>query len=364
MSITPNRLLGFGGSTVLTCALCLFLGCDAETELPLPFEEEAMASGPEQSSDRQSDRSDDFAVIAVVNDRQITHHDVERRLDRLAELYHHSRRPFDESMRAEKREEVIERLIDRELLREHITRSNIEIDPRQVDERMQVHIESRFGSSSSFQRYLEAEELSIGDFRRQIHEEIAVEELIVDDEEFTVDEEQLRRHYDRIASRRPAGQRVHASTFSIRIAPEADDAIRERLRELLTRHLATVDGSQAFEELASEIGQGPNRAKVEELRWLERHQVHPNAARYLFDDDVVEEGLTPIIDTPLGFEVYWIYEHREAGIRQFDEVEDLLRQRALRSRLEERRRNLIFELRQDPQISIEIADDLIHPALR
>ncbi len=340
-------------TSLVVGSLCLFLGCDDRVEFSSDSEEVTIQATAHyiEASDDEPER-----VAAVVNERQISHADVERSLDRLSELYRHTRQPFDDSIRDRKRREVIERLIDRELLRDHISRSDIEIPSEQVDQEMERRIETRFGSAPAFHRYLEAENQSEADFRLQIREELALETLILGEtSEEIVDEETLRKHYDRIAKRRPAGQRVHASTLSVRLPRGADELTRERIRTSLQNSLERIEEPDDFGKLSHKIGQGPNTFKLDQLRWIERHQVHPAAAEVLFEESG-EEGLTPIIDTPFGFEVYWVHEHRPPGVRGFDEVEELLRHRARLSRIEESRRHLLQQLRNEATISIERED--------
>lgn len=331
------------------------LACEAETEFDFPEEEEfAFARSPEGSVQEGEVLGEIHPkVVARVNDREIRRQDVEQRLDRLASLYRHTRRPFDDQIRETKREQVLQRLIDRELLRDHIERERITIAPELLDREMEARIDSRFGSSGAFQRYLESEGLSASDFRKDLRDELAIKNLLLDENAVEpIDSEALQEHYERIARRRPAGERVQASTLSLRVPTNADEATRQRIRESLQRSLDEIEAPEAFQSLAERIGQGANTAKLENLRWVERHQVHPRSAQILFHPDH-PDGLTAIIDTPLGFEVFWVHDRRPPGVRGIDEVEELLRHRARQAHLEKRRRDLLQELRREASITLD-----------
>lgn len=334
---------------------CLWIGCDSgEDRTAVPIQPQpaphTIRVTPSEPSELQ--------VLAVVNERQITNQDVERRLDRLSELYLHSRRPFDESTRRAKKRELVHRLIDQELLREHLNQGDFDPDPQVIDEELERRVRERFGTMEALRRYLQSEDLTLTDYRHQLREELFIRQLVGPAEETAaVEEEELRRNYERIARKRPAGERLQASILSIRTPTGVDQATQERIVESLGRSLQTVEDHQDFRALVDRIGQGPNAAKLERLGWVERHQVSPAAAKVLFGDNAPAAGLSPIVETPLGLEVFWIHERRPPGIRGLDEMERPLRRRLIQARMEERRRELLQELREQATISIHLTEE-------
>lgn len=350
------------GSVLLAFAT-FFMGCENEDDYYSWSHEPTTAEETDQkvlaaTRDWAHGDVNHLDVVVRVNERDIRQADVERRVERIAELYRHTRRPFDAEMREVKRIEVVERLVDQELLRQYISTRGISLAPDAVDRKMEERIKTRFGTAETFRRYLETEGISAADFRRKLHDEMALEALL--EEEISIDvpsEEALREHFERIAQRRPVGERVRASTFSIRVPTNADEATKLRIRESLQESLQRVDSGDSFLQLAERIGQGGNTSKLEQLRWVERHQLHPLAGRAIFGTSM-DSGLSEIITTPMGFEVYWVHERRPAGIRQFDEVKAHLHYRARQAALAERREQLIKELREEA--SIQIDENLVH----
>lgn len=341
--------------SILILASFLWLGCDAPGSAGQSSDRpEPMTSVPPPLSSEPAEPP----VLAIVNDRTITKHEVERRLDRLSELYHHSRRPFDERTRHQKKHELVQRLIDQELLREHLSAGHFEPEPARIDAEFTRRVQERFGTVEALERYLDSEELTMADYRHQLREELFIQQLVMpNDEAAAVDEEELREHYERIAHKRPAGERLQATILSIRRPVGVDEATAQRIKESLRRSLDQVQDDRDFRALVERIGQGPSAAKLQRLRWVERHQLSPAAAQVLFGPQAPKEGLSPIVETPLGLEVFWIHERRSPGIRGFDEVERPLRRRVLQARMQERRRQLLKELREQATISIHLDED-------
>ena len=337
---------------IVACALCIVIGCDRDLDA------EAESRPAEVVDDEDGDVRQEIA--AVVNDREITHDQVDRHLDRLGELYRHSDRTFDETVRDKKRRQVVHRLVNRELLHEHAAQRNVDIDTDVVDRHLRRHIETKFGSHDAFRRYLDAEDLTIGDVRRRIHREVAIDTLLserVDDAD--IDEQRLRNHYEEIAKKRPADDRIEATRLTLELHGLEDDETHRIIRRALDQALDDIAAAEHLDGVADELRRHVDKrdleieARLDESRWFERRHVGSRTAQTLFDDAADDEGQARSVTTTTGFEIYWIHEFRDAGIRGFDEVEDLLRDRARRSELEEHRRHLVEELREDADIHFD-----------
>ncbi|RAL21527.1 hypothetical protein DL240_11735 [Lujinxingia litoralis] len=329
-----NHLFHILAGKVLMVALSVPLwGCDpgeapVETSEP-PTSVPGVSSGAAPAPEAR--------VIARVNQKAITEDEVERRLDRIDQLYHHARRPFTEQIRHQKRQEVLDRLIDHELLRQHLSETEVSIAPKAVDLEVERRVEEHFGSTTAFKRYLQAEGLSMGEFRREVHDEMVLERSLLDElGAQAVDEAQLREIYQRVAAGRPAGARVKVRRVSLPVGARS-------LATTITR------GGCAPQAL-------PAQADWRDLGWRQRHQL-PAAASHLFFDAADAPGGRPssvVLSSADGtrVDVYCVQERRPAGVRAFDEVVPLLRERASRALLEARRRELLHELREQAEVEV------------
>ncbi|TXD38418.1 hypothetical protein FRC98_05890 [Lujinxingia vulgaris] len=332
-----NHLLHILTSKTLGLLLAIpVLACDPGLQEP-PAEVSAEASGevsPEGAEEAGVAAAVEASeVVARVNEVPIHAAEVEQRLDRIDQLYRHARRPFNANIRQAKRAEVIDRLIDHELLRQHIAQSAVEIAPKRVDLAVEERVEEHFGSTTAFQRYLRAEGLSMSDFRREVHESMVLEHTLLGEdgsksaEEPAVSEAQLREIYARVAAGRPAAERVRVSSVTL--------SARDRQRA------ARISRAKCAPDTL------PEEATHRELGWRQRHQLPAAAGFRLFGagDAPAKSAVVPAPDGS-SVTVYCVHERREAGVRDFDEVEPLLRERANRALLESKRRALLQSLRE------------------
>ncbi|RDV38766.1 hypothetical protein DV096_08145 [Bradymonadaceae bacterium TMQ3] len=335
-----HRVHNLSLKTLSLLLAVLLLGCDPGVSEP-PTEISAEASGalspggadaPGAAAGVEASR-----VVARVNEVPIHAIEVERRLDRIDELYRHARRPFNPAIRQIKRNEVIDRLIDHELLRQHIDQAAVEISPKRIDLAVEERVDEHFGSTTAFQRYLKAENLSMSDFRRDVRDAMILEHTLLGDAiakptaEPAVSEAQLREIYARVAAGRPAAARVRVSSVTL---PARH---RQQVARISRAHCNT-------ESL-------PEEAIHRDLGWRQRHQLPAAAGFRLFGqgDSPAQSAVVPAPDGS-SVTVYCVHDRREAGVRDFDEVEPLLRERANRALLESKRRALLQRLREHAEI--------------
>lgn len=346
-----TKLKGEAGGTLcaimITGAAWISLGCESGVQ------EESEEAEPEAVAAELVETTEN-EVAATVNEQTITHGQVDQHLAQLDELFRHSQRSFDDTARQRKRQQVLQRLIDRELLRGYLAENEPEIDETEVEEMLEQRIADHFGGAPSFNRYLESRDLTVGDYRRRLREELALETLIsaeIDSDQISA--EKLRAHYERIASQRPAGPRVHATVASVDLSA-ADPSVR---KQLLTdvNGLTAEDADDYFDGLQALVTRSAGEHAHLVLRspqWLQQHQLRPQAAKLLFAATTDDVGAAPLMATDRGFKVYWLHERRAPGVRGFDEVEDLLRERAYRSELVKHREQLLQELREQASITV------------
>lgn len=348
--IGPPKILSHSvqAGLLLVVALCGVLGCEAGEEDDVALVSiGATARGVEATQQVEAVEE----IAARVNDAEIDLREVDLQVERISSLYRQNQRVFDESRRAQKRRQVVERLIDEELIRGHLRQEAIALEAEEVEEHLERYVSRRFGSPSAFHRYLATEGVELTEVRRQVHDDLALRRLLVPQEE-QVEEAELLAAYDRIARGRPAAERVRVVVVGLSLVSDGDDGERDRVRQELEEALDGVSDRSDLEELSASL-----QATLE-TRWVERFRASPYATKVLFG--VESTGLMPLVETPVGFEIYWVKERREAGVRAFDEVEDLLRERVLRARVERGRRDLLEHLRRDALIEVHLPEGASH----
>ncbi len=318
------------------------IGCQSDAEqpaIPASKSEAVLSEVPDNSS----------SVAALVNGVPIQQQEVDRRLSQIQRVYRHSRNRFDARVEAQKRREVIDRLIDKELLHQHVQQREVKIPDDAVDSEIQSRITTIFGSSHALNSYLDDQDLDLPRYRARIRSELAVKTLcLADIADNTTDEADIRKLYEQLANRRAAAERVEASTIMIRVPNDASAAVQQNMRNTAERALINVHSPEQFAAIAKSMSYDPTSKDGGYLGWIEKGSVTPQIENVLFTTPPGQRT-NPIV-TSAGIEIYWIHQKRSAGMRHFDEVEDVLREHHAQDAIEQQRRRLIKKLRDEADI--------------
>ncbi len=307
-----------------------------------PSDEALEESKLDSTTDADAEQNPD--LYAVVNGREITRQEVDGRVERLHQLDRRQRSRPSRKARSRHRERVVQRLIDRELLRDHIASNDIEICDDAVDDALQRRIDSQFGGEPALQAYLESEGRTVDDLRHQVRDELAIETLVGDSiDPDAIDDDTLRIHYDRLANRRPAQSRVRVDRIQVHTSGDGLRELLDGFGDDLSSPSTTRDRLQDTLE--------PDHLELSADQWLQPYQLPNPMAALLFGDSAIDNS-PHVHRHSRGIDIYWAHEHRPPGPRQFDEVEDRLRQRVHRAKVEQYRRQLLEDLRQNATITV------------
>lgn len=339
---TLSELPFFNALGIMLGLFAALIGCQSDAEqpaIPVRNTEAVLSEAPEIASD----------IAALVNGVPIYQQEVDRRLSQLQRIYRHSRNRFDARVEAQKRREVIDRLIDKELLHQHVQEREVKISDEAVNTEIQNRIATVFGSSHALNSYLSDQDLDLQRYRARIRSELAVKTLcLADIAENTTDEEDLRKLYEQLANRHAAAERVEASKIIIRVPNDASPAVQKNMRDTAERALARAKTPEQFAVLAKSMSYDPTAKDGGYLGWIEKGSIAPNSEHVLFNTPAGQRT-TPII-TSAGIEIYWIHQKRAAGMRHFDEVKDVLREHHAQDAIEQQRRRLLKKLREAADI--------------
>ncbi len=213
------------------------------------------------------------------------------------------------------RRDLLESLVERQILVQAALRDTlISLDEERVEELLQREIQGRiqsFGSQSALQRALEAQGLTLSQFRETIRAQIRQDLL---QQQFlaiharrtgsiTIDEEEIREAFER--RRAELGERPAELRLSqVVVRPEAADSARAESRAEAERVLDLVrEGDEDFATLARRFSQDPGtRQEGGDLGWVRRGSGFVQE----FEDVAfrLREGqVSDVVETSFGFHV-------------------------------------------------------------
>ena len=288
-------------------------------------------------------------VVALVNGTPILRKSLDDVTDATVSL---SARKLDEPQRAQLRRDALRSLIELELLYTESQARGIKVSDAEVDAAIRRSRE-RFSSNEDFDQALRSKGLSRDQLRRDTAKTIAVDKLLESKvwHEAKVDSDDTREFYNTNQEQFSRPAQVRASHILIRVPADAGPEVRRRAHDKALQMLKELRAGREFAELARLNSEDPGTARSGgDLGYFARGEMLQE-----FEDQAfaLERGeISEVFQTRLGFSILTVTDKRPAGIRPLAEVEAQIRNVLLKERREEKRRQMVAELRAKAKIEI------------
>jgi parvulin-like peptidyl-prolyl isomerase len=340
------KIEGWGWRAAWTlgcCALALGapLACDAPRPTSSPQADARDPSPPSAPQALPTPRDEPAAKVGAVF---ITQAQVEREFSRVLALREQLGPSPDAAWRAHKRRAILQDLIERALLEQAAQDRGLQVTPAQVDQEQRRRIETTFLTRAAFDNHLQKAHRTEDEYRDELKKDLLLARLIGAKDAIFIPREQLEALYQDRKPDLQARERVKLSALVLKVPPRADPAQRKEL-ELRAKSLclqARARGTD-FAALARQYSEAPTAAQGGLLGWVYPSQLEEHMAAQVFKLPV--GAVSDPIQTRLGFQVVKVWDHRPAGTRELDEVEDTLRDQLRTKRWRALRDGLLQELK-------------------
>ncbi len=295
-------------------------------------------------------------IIARVNNDIITAHQYEQAQETLREELRQdcptcSAEELERRYR-ERAKDVLRDLIDQSLLVQKAKDEGLNVDTdvvRRLDELRQQY---NFSTMEDFQKAVEASGISWEDYKENIKNSLLTQELIRREVggRIQISQEEVRKYYEahRDEFNRPESVALREIFLSTRGKSPAEVAeIRKKAEDLLTR----IKNGEDFAQLARRYSEGPTAKNGGDIGVFQHGQLSKQVEEAVFK--LNRNQVTPVLETPQGFEILQVVRHYQAGIQPLNVVEDEIMNRLYMERLGPALREYLKELRQQSYIRLK-----------
>jgi peptidyl-prolyl cis-trans isomerase SurA len=219
-----------------------------------------------RAADRSATRAGDY-IVAIVNQELVTATEVERRVQRVREDAARGRTRGRLPPDPELRRQIVDALIDERVILTYSRESGLRIDDAELDRAVQSVAAQNQLTVDQLRGRLSADGIDFARFRSNLRDQLLVER--------TREREVLGRirvsdaDVDRfIAEQRQTADtdpEINLAQILVSVPEGAGDAVVTERRARAEEALARVRRGEAFDEVAREISEDPNRARGGEL---------------------------------------------------------------------------------------------------
>ena len=290
-------------------------------------------------------------IVAVVNDEPITQSELDVFLLPIYEQYKeaYSGPEFVAKMN-EAQVSMLNQLIEDRLIVQQANTLGVEVSDDEIDAQLQ-EIKNKFPSESDFQKFLEAQNITVDKLRKRYKEQIAVRKLHAYEvrQKVSVSPRQIEEYYEEHLDDFSDKEKVKVRTILIK--KKAFDTDVDPSRALIDKIVSDLEGGVSFEELAKQYSEGMNNAEGGDLGFVEKGDLIPAFDDVLFSLSVGERS--GVIETEMGYHIFVVEAKQERKEKNLSEVKEEIRGIIYREKMKERYESWIQDLKEDAYISIK-----------
>jgi len=231
---------------------------------------------------------------------------------------------------------LLDALVTDKLIAKEAAEKGIIVREEDVDRYVEDIKQRNKLSDEQLKAALEAQGISLEDYRKQIRREIERQQLIGREirGKVNVTPEEIQRYYEAHLSEYETPKRYRIAHIVIQLPPDASDAqVKAAMAEADSIAEQIEDGAD-FAEMAAQYSQDPAAKSGGELGWFEPKQLVDSLADATAQLKAGEVG--PPVEGPGGIHIVKLLEVEEVSHRNLDDMQEEIKEKLYTAALEER----------------------------
>ena len=260
-------------------------------------------------------------VKAVVNDAVITYSQVEEftapAADALRRQYADAPDLFQQKLN-DALSDSLEQLVERKLILRCFDTEGYQLPEDVVDQMVQDQIRSRFGDRVTFIKTLQAQGMTVEQFRKDVRDQYIISQLrrMKVSQEIIISPYKVETYYQAHQDDFKMEDQIKLRMIVLNKTSPDDTNTVQRANEIL----AEIKGGASFQEMASVYSEGSQKSQGGDWGWVERSVLRKDLADVAFKLKAGE--MSGVIDTPQSVYLMLVEQTKPAQIKPLTEVRD------------------------------------------
>ena len=268
----------------------------------------------------------DEPAAAIVNGKHILTSDLDREIQAAMRSNPELRSRENLAALREKRKEVLEFLINRELMVQEGKEAGLEPQDTEVDAEL-TKIKQRFPSQSAFEQALKQRGLTEKELRRAVRRELTVQKVVevkIKPTAEPVTDEDVADFYEENKEGFAESEKVRARHILIKVSPDVSDQEKADAESKIQVVLKEARDGADFAELAKKNSECPSASQGGDLGYFTRGQMVKPFEEAAF---ALEPGqISEIVETQFGYHIILVQDKKPKRQLKLEEVSEQIRE--------------------------------------
>lgn len=263
-------------------------------------------------------------VVAKVNGENIAKDAILTSLKASIKKYKAKGMPMSPDQEKIAAKKLIDNQINRHLLLAHATKQGIKISPASIEKRFN-RIKKGFSSDAQFNKKLEAEGLSIANYKKELEGELKIEAILKKElgQGINVSDAKIKSYYEKNQHRYSSPEQRRASIMLVKVKKGASPEQENQAKEMLEEVLEEIREGKDFGKLAKLHSQDTLASRGGDLGFFEKKKMLKAFSDQAFSLELGK--VSGIFRTRHGFHILKLTDIKPAVSQSLEEVKEEIR---------------------------------------
>lgn len=258
-------------------------------------------------------------------------------------------RNIPEDRLAKIRQNIVNRLIEEELIRQEVERQGVQVTKEEVDAEFERY-KGRFKSEEQFNNFLKHGRTTVEEIRARLERSAALNKLLTKIGALAVTDEEIQKAYESGIKMYTEPEQVHARHILIKVADNAPADQVEAAKKKAAEAMKRLKKGEDFAAVAKEMSDDAvSREKGGDLGFFRRGVMVPKFEEAAFALKPGEMTKEPV-RTPFGFHIIQVLERKAERVKPLEEVREQITESLRNRNLFKARRELVERLRKEGKV--------------
>lgn len=293
-------------------------------------------------------------VVAVVNDEVISLYELRQEFAPYRQRIKSMNYPpeKEKEVLSKIQSEMLDKLIDKKLTNQEVKRLEISVADEEVENTFDRIKTSRGYSDEVFIKALAKENLTAGEYRKQLKEQLLRAKLINLEvkSKVVITDEDVRTYYENHKDIYGAEKSFHLRNIIVRVPRSAAEGEKRAALGRMKKILEKLQAGESFQSLAERYSESTLAKDGGDLGFFKLGDLSPQLQEAL--SGLKSGAYTPILDTDQGYQIFYVQEIKTIGGKTLEEASPEIEQKLYKKIVDNKFQTWLESLRSRSHIKI------------
>lgn len=309
---------------------------------------------PAFAADEKEEGAD---YVAIVNGEKIPYQSLEQKLNFIKQRYASQGQQLNEKQLNSIKQDIAERMVEKELLYQKTRELGIDVDMDKVDSQIN-QFKQKFDDEKQYQQQLSQMGYTEELLRSEIKQNMAIQKLIEEEiaSKVSLSDKEAEKYYKDNTQEFETPARVKARHILIKTESDASESDNKEAKKKIQAAEKRLEKGEEFAKVAKDVSEGPSSEKGGDLGFFSKGRMVKGFEDAAF---ALEPGeVSDIVKTRFGYHLIKVEDKEPASQKSFEEVKGNLKEKMKNEKVSKEMESYLNDLRQKADIKMNLPDSV------